>query len=102
MEGKITEATAETVNLIEQARAAMNQRKFYEDQEDKLKMQIKAIIGDAEVLQYQEMTLATYKSAKPSQKFDSNKFQSDHPDLFSQYLIEVEGLRRLLIKEVSI
>ena len=40
----------------------------------------------------------TWKSTKASQKFDLEKFEQEHPDLYAQYLKTVPGYRRFTIK----
>lgn len=42
--------------------------------------------------------MATWKASKPSQKFDMDSFKKDHPQLYKDYLIEVDGSRRFLLK----
>lgn len=42
--------------------------------------------------------LATFKYAKDSEKFDSKRFQKEHPELYNQYLINQKGSRRFLLK----
>lgn len=60
---------------------------------------LKAAMKDGEALSYGGETIATWKSAKASMKFDAKRFQADHPELFSQYLTEAAGSRRFLLKE---
>jgi len=42
--------------------------------------------------------LATWKSAKSSMKFDSKLFESAMPDIYKQFIREMPGSRRFLIK----
>jgi len=42
--------------------------------------------------------LATWKSAKPSKRFDSKLFQSAMPDIYKQFEVETPGTRRFLVK----
>jgi len=42
--------------------------------------------------------LATWKSAKPSVKFDAKLFESAMPDIYKQFMREVPGSRRFLLK----
>ena len=44
-------------------------------------------------------TLATWKSAKPSKRFDAELFRSSYPDLYAQFVVEQPGARRFLLKE---
>ena len=43
--------------------------------------------------------LASWKSSKPSTRFNSKKFVSDNPELAEVYTDEVSGSRRFIIKE---
>lgn len=65
-----------------------------EQLEDAIKLQF----ADAEAITYCGETIATWKAAKDSQKFDSKKFQKDHPGMASAYLFTVPGSRRFLLK----
>ena len=42
--------------------------------------------------------LATWKSAKSSQKFDAKLFESAMPDIYRQFVREMPGSRRFLVK----
>ena len=41
--------------------------------------------------------MATWKQNKDSLKFDQKKFENDHPDLYSEYLLRRPGSRVLRI-----
>ena len=69
-----------------------------EDRKTYLEERIKLCFGDAEAVSYGGQTIATWKAPKPSQKFDDKTFKVDHPDLYSEYVKEVQGSRRFLIK----
>lgn len=43
-------------------------------------------------------TIATWKAAKDSQRFDSKAFKAAHPDMYEEYCTTVAGSRRFLIK----
>ena len=43
-------------------------------------------------------TLITYRMSKGRKSFDAKAFQSDHPELYSQYTTTGEGSRRFIIK----
>jgi hypothetical protein len=56
-------------------------------------------MGDASVLSNIEgQVLATWKNAKSSAKFDSKLFQSAMPDIYGQFVREMPGSRRFLLK----
>lgn len=82
----------EALTEIREAIAEMEERKA--GFEDKLKLSF----GDAEAITHNGQTLATWKSAKPSKKFDTKVFKSEHPDLYEAYCKESQGSRRFLVK----
>jgi hypothetical protein len=42
--------------------------------------------------------LATWKNDKPSRKFDAKLFQESMPDIYQQFMREVPGARKFLVK----
>ena len=62
---------------------------------------IRKSFGDAEAIEWQGHTLATYKAPKPSATFDWRKYEADHPDAVAGYITEKQGARRLLIKSAN-
>jgi hypothetical protein len=52
----------------------------------------------ADTLVHQGRTLATWRSPKPSNRFDQKGFEKAHPELYQQHQITIENTRRLLIK----
>jgi predicted phage-related endonuclease len=88
---------------VEQACLALAQVKanikHLEAQEEQLQTLVAGYMGDASVLSNIEgQVLATWKNAKPSLKFDSKLFQSAMPDIYGQFVREMPGSRRFLIK----
>lgn len=59
---------------------------------------IKAYMGDASRIVLGGDDLITWKSAKPSMRFDAKAFQAAHPALYAEYLKAGEASRRFLIK----
>ena len=43
-------------------------------------------------------TLATWKAAKSSKRFDPKLFQSAMPEIYEQFVVEQSGSRRFLLK----
>lgn len=67
-----------------------------------LAAQIQQHMQDAEALSLPNgKILATWKSAKPSQKFDLDAFKAAHPDLYTAFLRTSESSRRFLLKEIK-
>lgn len=76
-----------------------HERKQLETAEDKLKAAIQARMGDkAALVDIAGNVLATWKNDKPSLKFDAKLFQQSMPDIYKQFMREVPGPRKFLIK----
>jgi predicted phage-related endonuclease len=92
-------ANADLETYCGQLALASRQRKDLEDYEDSLKLKIMKFMGSRDVLATMDgNVLATWKSAKSSQKFDAKAFQNAYPQMYDQFVREVPGSRRFLIK----
>jgi len=68
-------------------------------QEEILKAKVQKFMQEhANLVDASGKPLATWRTAKPSQKFNANRFAKDHPELYAQYLCEQPGSRRFLLK----
>jgi predicted phage-related endonuclease len=88
---------------VEQACLALAQVKAQikalEAQEEQYQTLVAGYMGDASVLSNIEgQVLATWKNAKSSVKFDSKLFQEAMPDIHKQFMREMPGSRRFLLK----
>jgi len=88
---------------VEQACLALAQIKAnikaLEAQEEQYDTLVRGYMGEASVLANIEgQVLATWKNAKPSVKFDSKLFQEAMPDIHKQFMREMPGSRRFLLK----
>ena len=88
---------------VEQACLALSQIKAnikaLEAQEEQLQTLVVGYMGDSSTLSSIDgQVLATWKNAKPSARFDSKLFQSAMPDIYQQFVREVPGSRRFLLK----
>jgi len=92
-------ANADLETYCGQLALASRQRKDLEDYEDSLKLKIMKFMGSRDVLATMDgNVLATWKSAKSSQKFDVKAFQNAYPKMYEQFVREAPGSRRFLIK----
>lgn len=81
---------------LKQVKAAMKQ---LEDQEEILQGMVMSRMQSASVLQsMQGKVLATWKTAKDSQRFDSARFKAEMPKVYEQYVTTTPGSRRFLVK----
>ena len=97
--GKTVEADAEVLSIVESLRKAKSAAKQYEEIADGAELVIKSALGDAEALTLNGKPLITWKSSKPSQRFDTTAFKEAHPDLYTEFLKAGDPVRRFLIKE---
>ena len=96
--GKVIETTDEIFQAYSDLKDVKQQLAELSDRKTELEEKIKLGFGDAEALSYGGDTIATWKSPKPSEKFDDKAFKVDHPDLFKEYAKTVQGARRFLLK----
>ena len=75
------------------------QIKQLEAQEEALQTLVTGYMQDAATLTSLDgKVLATWKTAKSSEKFDSKLFQSSMPDVYQKFMVNVPGSRRFLVK----
>jgi len=80
-------------------RQIKNEIKLLEGREEKLQTFVQAHMEQNSSLQAVDgSVLATWKSAKASKKFDPKLFQQSMPDIYEQFVVEVPGSRRFLLK----
>jgi predicted phage-related endonuclease len=92
-------ANADLETYCGQLALASRQRKDLEDYEESLKLKIMKFMNSRDVLATMDgNVLATWKSAKGSRKFDAKAFQNAYPQMYDQFVREVPGSRRFLIK----
>lgn len=70
----------------------------YKEARTIIETQLKASIGDAEALVYEDDTLVTWKKARDGWKFDLVQFTADHPKHARDYMKTNPGSRRFLYK----
>ncbi len=98
---KSIEANLELYKEIQQLNQHQQQLEEQERAIETIKSHIMETLQDAEVLTYQNQVLATWKAPKASQRIDSKRLQSEHPELYQNYLVPIQNSRRLTIKELS-
>lgn len=97
---KAKEADQYDLELLEQLKNANHQLLSYEKQISSIKQVLMQSLQDAESLQFEGRSLVTWKTPKPSKKFDSKQFAQDYPELASQYQVEIANSRRFVVKEL--
>jgi putative phage-type endonuclease len=96
--GKITEVNEDIFNTYTELKDAIKALAEIEEKKEELETKIKLAFADAEAISYQGKTLATWKSSKDTEKFDSKAFLSKNPDLAKDLMVSVQGTRRFVIK----
>ena len=97
-EGKIIEASDEMLTTYTRLKEVREEIARSEAEKEELEAKIKIGFGDAEAISYGGQTLATWKTAKDSAKFDSKAFGKAHPDLAQEFTKIVPGTRRFILK----
>jgi putative phage-type endonuclease len=96
---KAVQADIQTAKLITYYQELNELIRAKEAEQVQIKQHIMAAMQDAQELIYEGQILASWKRPKPSLRFDSKRFELEHPDLFPCYQVPIANSRRLLIKE---
>ena len=76
-----------------------DQIKQLEEKKEHLEVAIQSFMGvNSELVSLDGSVVATWKSSKSSMRFDSKLFESSMPDIYKQFVREVPGSRRFLVK----
>jgi len=82
-----------------QLKAVKEHIKSLEATEDALMGSIQSAMRQSTILQsFDGQVLATWKSAKPSKRFDAKALQAEMPEVYERYYTEQPGSRRFLLK----
>lgn len=88
---------------VERACAVLNEYKqkikHLENESESIELAIRSYMGmNANLVTLEGKTLATWKAAKSSMKFDAKLFQQAMPDIYEKFVVETPGSRRFLLK----
>ena len=73
--------------------------KAMEDQSEALEVAIRNAMGDKGAIQaFTGETLVTWRTSKPSMRFNTDLFKQAMPDIYQQFVVEQPGSRRFLVK----
>ena len=96
--GVIT-ATQQVERAVAQLRDVKNQIKHLEAAEEQLEVSVRNLMAEnQEIMTVDGQTLVTWKSAKSSKRFSSDLFKQAMPDIYEQFVVEMPGSRRFLVK----
>jgi len=92
-------ASASVEEAVRYLYAIKKEIKALEEREDQFQTLVQGYMEDkATLASIDGNVLATWKSAKASVKFDAKLFQEAMPDIHAQFVREMPGSRRFLIK----
>lgn len=97
-EGKTLEVGEDIYDAVLELKDIKEQIAELDKKKDELEGRIKMIFEDAEAISYGGNTLATWRSSKPSMSFDAKRFEKERPEDVKDYMKEVPGTRRFIIK----
>lgn len=98
-DGKVVTATADMVSTWAELKVIKAQMSDLQTRQKELEDALKVYLMDGELLCNEEGdTLATWKQAKDSIKFDEKRFALEHPEEYEEYKKTVEGSRRFIVK----
>lgn len=98
IEGKVVEVSDDILDAYHRLKEVNGDLSTLEDEKTELEDKLKMCFGDAEAISYDNATLATWKAAKDSVKFDEKAFKAANPELWQKYAKTVPGSRRFLLK----
>lgn len=94
---RLANSTAEA--LCDRLVRVKHELKQLEEQEEILKTQLQKYMGECDTLgTFDGKVLATWKSSKPTTKFNTELFKAAMPEVYKQFQVEVPGSRRFLVK----
>ena len=86
------------VEALNQLRELEEQKQGIEQSQEKLREQIREQLGEEDVSMKFANASVSYYTPKPTSRFDSKKFKTEHPDIYEQYVkTGAPGARRLRI-----
>jgi len=92
-------ATAQIEAMVAHLKDVRTRIKDMEAVGETLELQIRNFMGDrGEIQSVDGSTLITWKSSKASKRFNSDLFKSAMPDIYDQFVMEMPGARRFLVK----
>jgi predicted phage-related endonuclease len=92
-------ATSAMEELCDRLVRVKHEMKQLEEMEEVLKTNLQKYMGEADTLgTFDGKVLATWKSSKPTTKFNTELFKAAMPEVYKQFMVEVPGSRRFLIK----
>lgn len=87
---------AETARKLAELKAIIDNK---QDEADALQAKIQAFLGDnGDTLTINGITVATWKSSKPSVRLDGAALKKEMPDIWNEFAKETTGAKRFILK----
>lgn len=84
---------------IESLRTFNERIKELEKSKEEVELQIRNVMGEnAEIRDVSGRTLVSWKSGKSTKRFSSDLFKSAMPEVYEQFIVDMPGARRFLVK----
>jgi predicted phage-related endonuclease len=98
-DGSFITANSQVEQVCQQLKVIKDQRRALEEREEQYIAAIQNYMGNKAILETMAgETLATWKSAKSSKRFDADLLKKAMPNIYDQFFVEKSGSRRFLIK----
>ena len=92
-------ATQAVETAIAQLKEIKGVIKQYEEKAEQIETALRASMQNyADILSVTGETLVTWRSAKASKRFSSDLFKQSMPEVYEQFVVEMPGSRRFLVK----
>ena len=101
MTGVQTCALPISLELTKRLQILNSEIEVREEEISSIKQSIMNQMQEAETLTFQGKVLATWRAPKPSFRLDSKRLELDHPEIASNYKMQVQNSRRLVVKQAS-
>jgi putative phage-type endonuclease len=92
------QATEEVMSKINKLSQLKRELGSLDKELKELEFDIKNYMGENSLLSNGQDILITWKQSKARQSFDTDKFKSEHPDLYAKFLKEGKAYRTFLLK----
>lgn len=96
--GLVCQADEVVVEMANKLRSMRSERTSLDSLIEEAELALKTRMGEADVLAYRDLVLATWKSSKPRERLDTDAIERDHPGLLKKYTVDGKAARPFLLK----
>jgi len=92
-------ANQQLEQLVDTLRKYKAQSKMLDDEIEKMEVMVRNAMGEkGSIMSFTGETLVTWRTSKPSMRFNTDLFKQAMPDIYQQFVVEQPGSRRFLVK----